>query len=163
MRDKEWKKTEYGDRKPDWLAHNMIAAALANLARYRRASEEEDYQGIDVWREVPFDIKVTNGIPKTYTDYDEEFALFKWFLEHQDLDRFHPTDRIIVVLHNIEKTQLTPEDADRIAIQIEGEFLRGKYYTDVTYTLLGPADGSQARHPRYGEKHRMKAGLLTHY
>ena len=162
MRNKKWKETEYSKRKQDWQPHDLILQELMKCSTFSKASEDQDYGGIDGWKSFPFDLKVTDGIPRTLGSLKlNDYELFKWFLEHQDLNRFHPTNRIIVITHK-NKQEFTPEDARQIARLIDHAFSFERYYSDIDYTLLGTGD--QTSHAYYGQRYRMKIGLLIrHY
>lgn len=160
MRIKQWSQTEYVEREQDWAPHDLIIEELAKFPGHRAATEEEDHHGVDLWKEIPFDVKITDGVPKTYKGFNDDLELFKWLLEHQDLDRFHPTNRIIVVSHKGSK-QLKQEDAQIIAQYIDQAFIFSRYFVNVDYTLVG--NGNQTQHPHYGKRHTMKIGLLIHY
>lgn len=162
MRNKKWKKTEYGGRKRDWLPHDLIIDELIKFPTFSKASEDQDYGGIDVWKSIPFDVKVTDGKPRTLGSVKlKDYELFKWLLQHQDLNRFHPTNRIIVITHKT-KEEFTPQDARQIAKLIDHEFSFERYYSDIDYTLLGTGD--QTSDPYYGQRYRMKMGLfIRHY
>lgn len=153
MRDKNWKTdTTYEQRKNDWQPHDDIVNVLCRFQNFIKATQEEDYGGVDLWWEnEPFDIKTTNGTPRS-CPYKEEHNVFHWLLEHQDLDRFHNTNRIIIIIHNQKYDPVT------VACQINECFNKGKVFKNIDYRLVG-RDG-QEKHPLYGQHQKMKFGLL---
>ena len=161
MRDKKWRqKTTYSEREADWRPHNMIIDELTKYSKISRATEDEDRAGIDFYIEnLPFDIKITDDIPFTYEKTILGYPLFKWLLENQDLDRFHPTNRIIILLAKYKK-DLTKEDASKIAAYIEKANVN-EYYKNIEYTLRGRR--GQKNHEQYNKQYSMEKGLLILY
>jgi len=161
LRNKNWKKTTYTDRVEDIIPHDLIVDELSKYPKSQKAEPDNDYSGVDIWIEgISFDVKVTDGgIPKTYKRRFKGFELFQWLLENQDLDRFHDTNRITIVLYD-QKNQFKKTDAETIARYIDSLSI-GDYYLNTDYALVGRPN--QKSHIRYGERHKMNVGLLIHY
>lgn len=155
MRQANWKTaTTFEERKVDWHAHNKIINFLCQYTNWKKATQEEDYEGIDIWYGVTsWDLKITVGYPKSCSRNLEDYDLFKWYLENQDLDRFHNTNRIIVLQHN------STLDVLGVACQIENAIEQQSYYQNITYRLKGR--GQQENHVLNSKIFRMDKGLLV--
>lgn len=153
MRNRNWKKeTTYEQRKADWQSHDQIIDCLCRFQDVRKATQEEDYNGVDFWyQDMPFDIKTTFGYPRS-CPYSDSYNIFLWMLQHQDLDRFHNTNRIIIIL-NQQKI-----DPLQIACQFNDIMNNRKYWNNITYRLKG-RDG-QENHPLHNKILKMKIGIM---
>jgi hypothetical protein len=136
----------------------MIVEALCQNPRVKKTPIDEDYEGFDFYLDgEPFDLKVTDGIPQAYMGEPTEKDLYLWLLEHQDLDRFHDSNRIIVILEK-QKDDFINEDAETIAKEIL-QAKPAQYFQNLPYILRGRSQDQQ-NHPLQGEIRTMEKGLL---
>ena len=133
---------------------------LCEFSKFNAATQEQDFGGIDFFfRNIPFDIKSTDWLPRSYESKNTGYPLFRWCLEHQDLDRFHNTNRIIIIIYKT-KIDFGIKDANIIAEYIATTPIRG-YFKNIKYMLKGKFN--QDSHEKYGTKQTMDYGLLIHY
>lgn len=155
-RNPNWREeTTFEERKNDWASHDGIVDFLCKYQNWRKATRDEDYKGIDVYfSDIPFDIKTTQGNPKTcpFPIVADNNLLFKWYLEHQDLTRFHNTNRIIILYQK----QCDPFTA---ACYIESKMASDKCFKNICYRLEGC--GFQKNHPLFHKPFIMRLGLLV--
>jgi len=156
-RNSNWKtETTFQQRRIDWENHDKIVDFLAKFQNWNKASQQEDYEGIDIWYgSIPFDVKYTIGYPKTCVQNLFDFDLFLWYLEHQDLDRFHNTNRIII----LQKSDGMELDLFSVACDIQSKIEMGNYFKNIKYQLRGRI--GQDQHQKIGTFYSMPIGLLV--